>query len=192
MDPHDGQDAPTAADALIAAAQAGAPWAWQRLYADLAPAVAGYARAHGVRDVDDLCGDVWLSITRGIGSFHGSAAGFRSWVFVIVHRRVLDDHRRHRRRPEASEQETGLDAAGAPAPAADDDVLQRLAHERVMSVLDRLVPDQRDVLVLRIVADLTVAEVATVLGKTEGAVKALQRRGFGAVRKIFSDVGVPL
>lgn len=192
MDPFERPDEPTAADALITAAQTGAAWAWRQLYDDLAPVVAGYIRAQGVRDVDDVCGDVWLSITRGIATFSGSAAGFRSWVFVIVHRRVLDHRRRDGRRREAPEPDLDLDAMAEPARAAEDDVLRRLAFDRVVGVLERLAPDQRDVLVLRVVADLTVAQVAEVLGKTEGSVKALQRRGFGAVRRMFSEEGVPL
>jgi RNA polymerase sigma factor (sigma-70 family) len=184
----DGPGDIAAFDALLAAARAGSPWAWRSLYTELAPVVAGYLRAQGVRDPDAVASDVWLGVFGGIGSFVGDAARFRSWLFVIAHRRMLDDRRRASRAGDGLEP----DEAQPPAPAAEEAALTSLATERVLGVLQRLAPDQRDVLVLRIVADLTVAQIAEVLGKSEGAVKALQRRGLEAVRRILSSEGVPL
>ena len=66
------------------------------------------------------------------------------------------------------------------------------ARLKQIALCARLAPDQRDVLLLRIVADLTVDDVAAVVGKSRGAVKALQRRGFQALRKILEQEGVPL
>ena len=72
----------------------------------------------------------------------------------------------------------------AEAPSStESDVLARLGPERVRSLLGELSPDQRDVLLLRIVADLTVEQVAEALGKAPGAVKQLQRQGLGALRR---------
>ena len=82
-----------------------------------------------------------------------------------------------------------LPAAGADA---EDEALRRLATERVRRLCEGLVPDQRDVLLLRMLAALTVEEIATALGKTPGAVKALQRRGLAALRKQMEAQGVPL
>jgi RNA polymerase sigma-70 factor (ECF subfamily) len=74
----------------------------------------------------------------------------------------------------------------------ESDVIARLAGERVRSLLDRISPDQREVLLLRIVADLSVEETASVVGKGYEAVKALQRRGLAALRReISGGQGVP-
>jgi len=174
---------------LLAAARAGDDGAWRQLYEHLAPAVAGYLRAQGVRDVDGVSSEVWLGVFRGIGSFTGGAEQFRSWLFVIAHRRVLDERRRHGR-------DRSVAVADVPstddAPGADTEAMRSFATERVLVTLDRLSAEQRDVLVLRIVGDLTVAQVAEVVGRSEGAVKALQRRGLEAVRRILSAEGVPL
>jgi RNA polymerase sigma-70 factor (ECF subfamily) len=62
----------------------------------------------------------------------------------------------------------------------------------VHELLAELTPDQRDVLLLRVVADLTVEQVAEVVGKPAGAVKALQRRGLAALRRLVEAEGVPL
>jgi RNA polymerase sigma-70 factor (ECF subfamily) len=75
---------------------------------------------------------------------------------------------------------------------AEDDALRSAGDERVRDLLGRLAPDQRDVMLLRIVADLTVENTAEALGKTPGAVKALQRRALRALRKEMSTEGVPL
>jgi RNA polymerase sigma factor (sigma-70 family) len=73
-----------------------------------------------------------------------------------------------------------------------NDALGSAGKERVHELLGRLAPDQRDVLVLRILADLTVEQAAATLGKTPGAVKALQRRGLATLKKEISKQGVPL
>ena len=74
----------------------------------------------------------------------------------------------------------------------EDDVFARLADERIRGLLEQLTPDQRDVLLLRIVADLSIDETASVLGKGYEAVKALQRRGLTDLRRALVDQkGVP-
>src|SRR5882762_7704961 len=84
---------------VLAAARTGAEWAWGRIYGELAPSIAGYVRAHGAADPDDLTGEVLLQVVRGLERFEGDEAGFRAWVFTIAHRRMVDDARRRARRP---------------------------------------------------------------------------------------------
>jgi RNA polymerase sigma-70 factor (ECF subfamily) len=111
-------------------------------------------------------------------------------VFTIAHRRLLDERRRIARRPPPEP------LAAAPEPSAPEDiedtVANALAAERIRVLCDQLAPDQRDVLILRVVARLSVDQVATTLGKTPGAVKALQRRGFRALSRILQRPGAML
>ncbi len=74
----------------------------------------------------------------------------------------------------------------------EDDALRAMAEERVRTLCAPLPAGQRDVLLLRLVADLTVEQVAKALGRTPGAVKALQRRGLAALRQVLEQEGVPL
>jgi RNA polymerase sigma-70 factor (ECF subfamily) len=179
-------------DALIASARAGTPQAWDRLYHWLAPAVAGYLRVQGARDVDDLTSETFLAVFRNIRTFGGTEANFRSWVFVIAHRRLQDERRRLSRRPPIADSfEDSSRTWSAPLDTADE-VLRALATARVVEICDRLVPDQRTVLLLRIIGDLTVDQVAEVLDKSPGAVKQLQRRAFEAVRNLLEREGVTL
>jgi RNA polymerase sigma-70 factor (ECF subfamily) len=177
-------------DRVLAGARAGDPAAWHRLYTWLSPAVAGYLRLRGAADVDDVTSEVFLAVFRKIATFEGTADNFRSWVFVIAHRRLLDERRRRSRRGD----HTSLD--GCPEPAATADVeaaaLRTLATERVQALCADLSPDQADVLLLRIVGDLTVDQVAQVLGRSPGAVKQLQRRGFETLRRLLEREGVTL
>lgn len=174
---------------VLGAAQANAGWAFQRLFDELARPVVGYLRLQGAREPDDLANEVFLGVFSGIGSFEGSEEQFRSWVFTIAHRRLTDERRRLGRRPVLSDHGGEPETIGGDA---ESDALSSLGEERVRELLARLAPDQRDVLLLRILADLTVDQAAEALGKTPGAVKALQRRGLAALRKEISKEGVPL
>lgn len=174
---------------LLARAQRGEGGAWEQLYRWLAPTVHGYLRVQGAHDADDLTSETFLALVRTIGKFRGDAAHFRSYVFVIAHRRLQDERRRESRRPT-----TAYDAAAVdghrPGAGADTEALGRLAGERVLALCAPLAHDQRDVVLLRVVADLSLEQVASVVGKTVGAVKALQRRAFENIRREISQEAV--
>ena len=108
---------------------------------------------------------------------------FRAWLFTIAHHAAVDDSRRRKRRVRESALERVPDAVGGDVEA---EVMARLAHERVQSMLALLSDDQRDVLTLRIVADLSVEDTAAILGKGYEAVRATQRRGLAALRRALS------
>lgn len=177
--------------ALLGGVQAGRPAAWDECYRWLSPAVAGYLRMQGGRDVDDLTSEVFLAMFRNIDSFSGTEANFRSWVFVIAHRRLLDERRRRYRRPVGESLDPASDPPGSDR-GPDEAVLAAISTERVTRLCGQLAPDQRDVVLLRILGDLTVDQVAEVLEKSPGAVKQLQRRGFEAIRRLLEREGVPL
>lgn len=174
---------------VLAAAQANAPWAFERVYREFAPALAGFLRLQGLTDADDVVSEAFISAFSAIGRFEGSEGEFRAWLFTIARRRLVDEWRRRSRRPPAGEEALGAQAA---AGDVEDDALSQIGSERVHVLLAALAPDQRDVLLLRIVADMSVEQVADALGKTQGAVKALQRRGLDALRREISRKGVSL
>lgn len=177
-------------DQVLTAASVGAGWAAELLWRSLAPAVAGYFRVQGAAEPDDLTSEVFIGAFRGLASFSGTEEQFRSWVFTIAHRRLVDERRRAARRPPLSS--LPADHGGPLGASAEHEALQRLSCEQVRALCQRLVPDQRDVLLLRLVGGLTVDEVAIALAKSEGAVKALQRRALLALRRILDREGVPL
>jgi RNA polymerase sigma-70 factor (ECF subfamily) len=173
----------------LAAARTGAEWAWTTIYRDLAPVLLGYLRARRAGEPEDLTGEVFLQVVRDLPRFDGDERDFRAWVFVIAHHRLVDEGRRRTRRPVEL-------AAEVPELRAPDDVetqvLRETATVRVRLIIEQLAPDQRDVLLLRVLGELTVEEVATAIGKSPGAVKALQRRGLAVLKGALSKEGVPL
>ncbi|HEX2404312.1 MAG TPA: RNA polymerase sigma factor [Acidimicrobiia bacterium] len=172
--PHD-QDFET----RLRAAKDGAEWAWAEIYRDLAGAVAGYLANRGAAEPDDLTSETFLQIARNISTFEGDESAFRSWVFVIAHRRLIDSRRARQRRPETI---TLADPTGGGTGGdVEEEALNRLTTVELQSAFEKLSESQSDVLGLRIIGQLTLEETATVLGKRVGAVKAAQRRGLLAL-----------
>ena len=172
-------------DDVLAAARTGAAWAFEVLYRDLAPAVTGYLRLHGAAEPDDLASETFIGVLTGLGGFRGDEDALRAWVFTIAHRRLVDDWRRRGRRPQVTDDDGPLAArAGGDT---EDDALVRLGTDDVHRLCGLLPADQRAVLLLRILADLTVEQVAQVLGRSVGSVKALQRRGLASLRTALEN-----
>lgn len=177
---------------VLTAAQSGGSWAFDRLYRAFAPSVVGYLRMQGSADPEDLTNEVFLNVFTAVGSFVGDEGQFRSWMFTIAHRRLVDERRRTGRRPQMATDEANEQPDAAVAGDVEDEVLRRLSVERVRRLCDRLAPDQRDVLLLRMLSAMTVEQAAEALGKSPTAVKALQRRALAAIRRLIEREGVSL
>jgi RNA polymerase sigma-70 factor (ECF subfamily) len=150
--------------------------------------VVGYLRARNVRDPDGLANEVFLRAFRSLHTFTGDGDRFLSWLFVIAHHAAIDDARRRQCRPV----EKPLDHANdIPGGDVESEVVARLAQERVEALLAGLSADQREVITLRVLADLSIAQTAAVMGKSHESVKALQHRALAALRRALSDPGVP-
>lgn len=173
---------------LLAAARAGDEGAWEEIFGGLAPIVLGYLRANGAPDPEDTLSETFLQVARDISRFDGEEAGFRSWVFTIAHHRLIDARRYSARRPIELSPEPP-----EPAERADDaadEALARIGVDRIREILAALSDDQRAVLLLRFVGDLSIEDIARALDKRPGAVKALQRRGLAAVKRQLARQGV--
>lgn len=178
-------------DTLLAAAQSGQPRAFEELYRALAPAVSRYLWLNGATDPEGLTNEVFLGVFLGLVSFSGLEPQFRSWVFTIAHRRLIDDRRQVGRRPSAASLPVeSLD--GLAGGNAEDDAMGGMALDRMRDVLACLTAEQRRVLLLRLVADLTVDQVAEATGKSAAAVKSLQRKGLEGIRRRLDTEKVAL
>jgi RNA polymerase sigma-70 factor (ECF subfamily) len=175
--------------AVLLAAQTGARWACTNLWVDYAPAVAAFLRARGSLEPDDLTSEVFLAVFDRLDRFRGDEAAFRSFVFTIAYRRLTDELRRRSRHGVHEEWSDEHDPRRSRS--AEDEAVSSLGDAATQALLDGLAPDQRSVMLLRIVADLTVEQVAEVLGKRPGAVKALQRRALESLRKKLARTRTP-
>jgi RNA polymerase sigma factor (sigma-70 family) len=172
---------PQGLDELVDSARSGSVAAFEGIYRVLAAQVLSYLRWHRVSDPDGLTNDVFAQVHRKLSSFQGDEQGFRSWVFTIAHHRMIDDRRRSQRQPvvdSAVEVEDHRSAGDV-----EDDALAVMGSDRIRDLLAVLSSDQRAVVLLRVVADLSVEEVASILGKREGAIKALQHRAMASLRR---------
>jgi RNA polymerase sigma factor (sigma-70 family) len=167
--------------AVLRAARTGEDWAWKAIYDEHAPALLGYLRARRADQPEDVLGEVMLQIVRDLPSFDGGKHEFRAWAFTIAHHRLLDERRRSARRPADPMPAPELERLG-PLGDTEEDAQRALSAERVGRILAQLSPDQQNVILLRVLGELSIEQVAEVLGKTPGAVKALQHRGFEAIR----------
>jgi len=166
---------PALPDDVLAAAQAGDPDAFSRIYAALAPGVSGYLRARGMEDAEACVQEVFLTVFSRIGTVRGGYQGLRTFTFSVAHARYVDDVRRRARHPGFAEYDP--DGDSRTTGSAEDAALGSLAATEVGRQLQSLNPEQREVLLLRIVADLSLEQVAGIMGKSTGSVKQLQRRG---------------
>lgn len=171
-------------DDVVAAVRRGDGAAFRTVYDELAPAVLGYLRAKGVADPEGVTHDVFLGVLPRLSGLTGGAAGLRKLVFSVAHARMVDEHRARSRRP--GELPYDPDADARAVGSAEDAASETLATRRVLDVLDRLPDDQREVLTLRVVADLSIDQIAEIMGRSSGAVKQLQRRGLIAVREVLA------
>lgn len=171
-------------DSALEAARIGEEWAWRSLYEWISPRLLGYATARGASDPEAVLGDVWVEAASRIGLFRGDARGFRRWLFVIAHSRIVDDARgRDRRRlvVQISDQEL-VDLA----PSAETAGLAQLGLDELVDVMSNLSDLMRNTLLLRTVADLSLADTAEVLGLSVSAVKSAQYHAVVKLKSILN------
>ena len=170
---------------LVVAAREGQAWALTEIWQRHAATVTGYLRGRGARDADDLTSDVFVAVFERLSTFHGDDADLRAFVFTVAHHKLVDDLRRRARRGEALPYDAGSDARTEPS--AETTALDAIGDQRVRELLDTLSPEQREVILLRVVGDLSLEQTAEVVGKRVGAVKALQHRALAALRRTLEQ-----
>ena len=177
----------TAAD--LVGARRREPAAVTRLYAAYAPKLLRFfLAAVGDRPTaEDLTGDVFKSAIEGLPGFRGPVEALGGWLFRIARHDLCDYRRKQTRSPGITPFDEALEEATLAAGADDPEELaiQRVEGDRVLAALRQLSPDQREVLLLRMAAGLTAPEVAAIVGKTTGAVRALQRRGVAGLARVL-------
>ena len=151
------------------------------VYRNCAPQVLGYLTARGVEDPEATMQEVFLAVLPRINDIRGGANGLRTFLFSVAHARMVDDHRRQSRTPARQSYEPEVDLRSTSS--AEAAAMLLVAPGEVLELLQVLAEDQKEVLTLRIIADLTVEQVAEIMGKSAGAVKQLQRRALDKLRE---------
>jgi RNA polymerase sigma-70 factor (ECF subfamily) len=176
--------------ALLAAAQRGDEAAFAAIFRATQPALIRYLRVMSSEAADDVAGETWVDVARGLGRFSGDEGGFRGWVFTIARHRLFDWRRAAGRRPAEPMPMDELahvhatDAGSDPALTAETS--QSTAD--ALRLVALLPPDQAEVVLLRAVAGLDVGQVADITGKSAGAVRVLAHRGLRRLAEILGTV----
>ena len=160
---------------VLDAAAAGDEAAFRVLWRDLQPGLLRYLDALAPGAGEDLASETWLRVVDGLARFSGDERAFRAWVFTVARHRAVDRWRRRTRRHDELvplEALADLPALDDPAEAALDAISTRAA----VALLATLPRDQAEVVLLRVVAGLDVAQVAAITGKRPGTVRVLAHR----------------
>ncbi len=172
----------------LRAARDGDRVALRELWWSHAGPIRGFLLARGTPEVDEVVNDVFIAAFEQLDRFSGSPTEFQAWLFAIARNKRIDQLRRQGRRPATTTLE---DTNLASVEGVEDQAVRTVGDAELLAVLGALTADQRDVIVLRFITDLSLEQTAVVLGKRVGAVKALQRRAIGQLRKKFPDTPYP-
>jgi RNA polymerase sigma-70 factor, ECF subfamily len=131
-------------------------------------------------DAEDLTTQTFLKMLESIKRFRWRSAPFSAWLFRIAHNLAMDHFRASRRwQPE----EEVPEPPGSEQASAEEDALESIGRQSMLELIEGLSPEQQQVLTLKFVFNFPNAEVAAILGKTEGAVKSLQHRALVSLQK---------
>ncbi len=173
---------------MLARAQDGDEAAFACIFRDVQPALLRYLRVIAL-EAEDVAGETWLQVATGLARFRGDEQAFRAWLFTIARHRAVDAGRSQARRPtvpldlsEAAEQLVSADSA--------DLALEAVSAHAMLKLIKTLPPDQAEVIMLRVVADLDSGDVARIVGKTPGAVRVAAHRGLRRLAELAARAGV--
>lgn len=134
-------------------------------------------------DAEDLTTQTFLRMLESIGKFRFQTAPFSAWLFRIAHNLSMDHFRANRRwQPEEDVPEPHDSAERS----AEDEAFQSIGRQSMLALIDQLSQEQQQVLTLKFVFNFSNAEAATILDKTEGAIKSLQHRALVSLQKQIS------
>jgi RNA polymerase sigma-70 factor, ECF subfamily len=131
-------------------------------------------------DAEDLTTQTFLKMLESIGRFRWQSAPFSAWLFRIAHNLAMDHFRATKRwQPEEQVPEPEPDEVTS----AETGALESIGRKSMLELIEDLSPEQQQVLTLKFVFNFSNAEAATILGKTEGAIKSLQHRALVSLQK---------
>jgi RNA polymerase sigma-70 factor, ECF subfamily len=172
----------------LASAQGGDETAFACLFRDIQPALLRYLHVI-TPEAEDVAGDTWLQVVKGLPRFRGGEEAFRAWLFTIARHRAVDAGRSRSRR---------LDVPLALAEAADQPLapdtaelaLEAISTRSVMALIMSLPTDHAEIIMLRVVAGLEAADVARIVGKSPGAVRVTAHRALRRLAGLAERAGV--
>jgi RNA polymerase sigma-70 factor, ECF subfamily len=161
---------------VLSGAVAGDRSAFAQLWRSAHPGLLRYLKVVCGEDAEDVASQTWLKVIRTLPTFTGDESSFRGWLAVIARNTAIDHVRRASRRHEIPEA-TVADHRVDTAPDAADEALDALSTQKALDLVATLPPPVAEMVMLRVVFGLDVAQVAALVGRTPGAVRVAVHRG---------------
>ena len=135
-------------------------------------------------DAEDLTTQTFLKMLESIGKFRWRSAPFSAWLFRIAHNLAMDHFRANRRwQPEEDVPEPDPGDGSA----AEEEALHSIGRRSMLELIENLSHEQQQVLTLKFVFNFSNGEAATILNKTEGAIKSLQHRALASLQRQLTE-----
>jgi RNA polymerase sigma-70 factor, ECF subfamily len=176
-------------ESVLARAASGEATAFEELWRDANPGLLRYLRVLAGDHAEDVASETWLKVINGLGGFSGGEPGFRGWLSTIARHTYIDMVRRPSQRVEIPAGDVGVLEKGptAQTPDAADLVLERLSTDAALKLIGQLPSDQAEMIMLRVVIGLSYAEVASIMGRTPGAVRVAVHRGLRRLEALLQN-----
>jgi RNA polymerase sigma-70 factor (ECF subfamily) len=183
-------DATTAAEVrrLVERAQKGDREALEELYLIHFDRIYSYLQmtVGNRHDAEDLTNQTFVKMLESIERFQWRKVPISAWLFRIAHNLAMDHFRAHKRWQPEEEPPEPQDSAEL---SAEEEAMQSIGRQSMLEMIEGLSPDQQQVLTLKFVFNFPNGDVATILGKTEGAVKSLQHRALASLQRELAKTG---
>jgi RNA polymerase sigma-70 factor (ECF subfamily) len=170
--------------AAIEAACTGDEAAFAVVWRALHPPLLRYLRVRGDEAPEDLASETWMAVVRGLAGFEGGAAEFKAWLFTIARNRAIDHARARARRPRAVPVAEPVEMGRTEVEqSAEHHAVLNDATARALRLVASLPAMQAEMVMLRVVAGLDVADVARLLDKKPGTVRVTVHRALQALAR---------
>jgi RNA polymerase sigma-70 factor (ECF subfamily) len=173
----------------LAAARAGDEAAFAAIWRELHPALLRYLRVLVGDASEDIASETWAAVATSIDRFSGTEQAFRAWLFTVARRRAIDFFRREARRPSipvAPDSFRAISSTDSPENPSDV-AIATIATESALALIATLSADQAEVVMLRVIAGLDVAQVAAIMQKRPGTVRVLAHRALRELARRISE-----
>lgn len=174
----------------LVAARAGDEAGFAIVWRDLHPRLLRYLRGRGEENPEDLAAETWMHVVNGLSGFEGGVAEFRAWLFTIARHRAVDRGRVRSRTPALVSVPDPVEVVRRvpTTPSAEDEAAGNDATSRALQLVASLPPAQAEMVLLRVVAGLEVADVARLLDKRPGTVRVGVHRALRALAETLGPV----
>lgn len=171
---------------LIKEAQKGESECFGRLYDHYIPQIYRFVlmKINHRQEAEDLVHEVFLSAWQNLDSYSHQGFPFSSWLYQIARNKVIDHYRLKKPMTQLEDVDEGFVKIAA---VVEHNLDANLDLKRIYGALNQLTPDQKDVIIMRFVEDLSHQEISAAMDRSEGAVRLLQHRAINTLKDLLNN-----